>query len=369
MSLALLGFGTALPDSVIDQNEAMRIAQVLCCRAPEDATWLPSMYGQTGIETRHFSLSREVIRDVLEGTRHSQSDYLPKNTIDDRGPTTGQRMKHYAESVVPLAVRAAKDALANAEVRPSEITHVITVSCTGVFAPGVDFALIEQLPLKPTVERTHIGFMGCHGAINGLRVAAAFANANPKATVLLCAVELSSLHYHYGWNPQQVVANALFGDAAAALVGKAATEGDDDDAWRMVASGSCVLPNSASAMTWTIGDHGFEMTLGKSVPNLIAKHLRPWLASWLDQHELTIDQIASWAIHPGGPRILSAVEESLGLKPDATATSREVLAACGNVSSPTVLFILDRLRRQRAPRPAVTLAFGPGLVAEAALFV
>jgi predicted naringenin-chalcone synthase len=121
-------------------------------------------------------------------------------------------------------------------------------------------------------------------------------------------------------------------------------------------------------MTWNIGDHGFTMTLSPRVPDLIAAHLRPWLEQWLGQHGLGLERVASWAVHPGGPRILSAVEKALGLPREATAVSREVLAACGNMSSPTVLFILDRLRERSAPRPCVALGFGPGLVAEAMLF-
>jgi predicted naringenin-chalcone synthase len=121
-------------------------------------------------------------------------------------------------------------------------------------------------------------------------------------------------------------------------------------------------------MTWGIGDHGFEMTLATRVPGLIARHLRPWLESWLRDQGLELGRVASWAIHPGGPRILSAAVAALGLAPDVTAVSREVLSECGNMSSPTVLFILERLRIRQAPRPCVALGFGPGLVAEAALF-
>jgi predicted naringenin-chalcone synthase len=122
-------------------------------------------------------------------------------------------------------------------------------------------------------------------------------------------------------------------------------------------------------MGWTVGDHGFEMTLSRRVPGLIARHLRPWLESWLGDNGLSLADVRSWAVHPGGPKIVAAVGESLELAPDALAASRGVFADYGNMSSPTVLFVLDRLRRQNAPRPCVALGFGPGLVAEAALFV
>jgi predicted naringenin-chalcone synthase len=248
-----------------------------------------------------------------------------------------------------------------------EITQLVTVSCTGFNAPGIDIGLIKALDLAPTTERTHVGFMGCHGALNGLRVARALTAAAPEACVLLCAVELCSLHYHHGWDPKHVIANALFADGAAALVGVGSSM--HAEAWRLAASGACLFPDCASAMTWEIGDHGFTMTLSPRVPKLIETNLRPWMETWLGQHQLKIGDVASWAVHPGGPRVVNAVVEGLGLEPSATADSLEVLAHHGNMSSPTVLFILDRLRRRQAPRPCVAMGFGPGLAVEAALFV
>jgi predicted naringenin-chalcone synthase len=165
-----------------------------------------------------------------------------------------------------------------------------------------------------------------------------------------------------------MIANALFADGAAAVVGGPAQAAKPGE-WRLAGCGSCLIPDSAAAMTWTVGDNGFAMTLAKSVPGLIASRLRPWLAEWLGGQGLTLEQVGSWAVHPGGPRILGAVEEGLGLPAEATAPSRAVFAECGNMSSPTVLFIVERLRRAGAPRPCVALGFGPGLVAEAALFV
>jgi predicted naringenin-chalcone synthase len=181
-------------------------------------------------------------------------------------------------------------------------------------------------------------------------------------------VELCSLHFQYGWEPQQIVANALFADGAAALVGQAAQAADVSRiSWRVAATGSCVFAGSQDAMTWTVGDYGFRMTLSPRVPELIRAHLADWLTHWLAQQGLSMRDIGSWAIHPGGPRVLSAVEAALNLPAGAAEASRQVLAEHGNMSSPTVLFILERLRRAGAPLPCVMLAFGPGLTAEAAL--
>jgi predicted naringenin-chalcone synthase len=209
--------------------------------------------------------------------------------------------------------------------------------------------------------------MGCHGALNGLRVARGFIESDPCARVLLCAVELCSLHYHYGWDPDRLVANALFADGAAAVVGGWDND-PSDDCWRIRATGSCLVPDSEHAMRWRIGDNGFIMSLSASVPEIIGERLRPWMESWLKGNGLSIADVRSWAVHPGGPRILGSVSRALGLPRGATEVSKEILRDHGNMSSPTILFILDRLRRHNAPRPCVALGFGPGLVAEATLF-
>lgn len=367
MSFAILGLSTAVPSTAIDQDDALKFARSLCCITPEQESWLPGLHAQTGIRTRRMVFSKEFVADLKNGTRHSGCVFLPSGTADDRGPSTGQRMQFYAAEAPPLALTATGRALDRAGLTPEEITHLITVSCTGFRAPGLDYELIHGLGLPATTERTHLGFMGCHGALNGLRVAQALAGSNPKARILLCALELCSLHYSYTWDAERVVANSIFADGCAAVVG-GPSEQAPRDAWRIAATGSCYLPDSAKAMTWTIGDNGFEMTLSKKVPGLIATNLRAWMQSWLAQSGLELTQVASWAIHPGGPRILMAVEEALGLRREQTAIALEVLAEFGNMSSPTVLFILERLRNQGAPRPCVALGFGPGMVAEATLF-
>jgi predicted naringenin-chalcone synthase len=366
MSFAILGLGTALPPCEFRQADAVRVAQVLC-QDPRQKPLVRVLYRQSEIEKRYLVLGDQVVQDFIHGTRHSQSIFLPSGTADDRGPTTHQRMQIYVAEAFPLALRAARQALTESGLAANDLTHIITVSCTGFSAPGVDVALIKALGLPPTVERTHIGFMGCHGALNGLRVARAFTAAEPEARVLLCAVELCSLHFQPGWDPQRMVPTALFADGAAAVVGTGGAE--RNGCWRVIANGAGLFPDCEDAMTWNLGDHGFDMTLSTKVPNLIEANLRPWLESWLARQGFGIKEIGSWAIHPGGPRILNAVAETLGLNAAATEVSREVLTQHGNMSSPTVLFILDRLRRQGAPLPCVALGFGPGLAAEAVLFV
>lgn len=359
MSFSILGLGTALPEHTFDQMEGAEIAQQVCCETEEQGRLLKVLYRRSGVQNRHICVPHHTaLKWLHNGNGNGQPNY---------GPTTRERMELYHEHSLPLARQAAERALAEADVERKSITHLVTASCTGFSAPGVDIDLITGLDLASTTQRVNVGFMGCHGAINAMRTALAFATADPAARVLICAVELCSLHYRYRWDPERIVGNALFADGSAAIVAGNVEAGDE--LWRVAATGSCLVPDSTDAMTWRLGDNGFEMTLSARVPDLIERHLRPWLTRWLASEGTSIEAIGSWAVHPGGPRILSAVEESLALPREATAVSREVLAQCGNMSSPTVLFILDRLRRSGAPRPCVALAFGPGLVAEAALLV
>jgi predicted naringenin-chalcone synthase len=174
------------------------------------------------------------------------------------------------------------------------------------------------------------------------------------------------LHHQYGWNADRIVANSLFADGAGAVIALSGQPERSSD-YRVMASGSTVIADSEDAMCWRIADHGFEMTLSARVPELISQHLRPWLEDWLAQQELDLASVGSWAVHPGGPRILSAFEEATGIDPKALEISQQVLTAHGNMSSPTILFILDQLRRTDVRRPCVALAFGPGLTIEAAL--
>jgi predicted naringenin-chalcone synthase len=163
-----------------------------------------------------------------------------------------------------------------------------------------------------------------------------------------------------------MLGNALFADGAAALV-LAASQADDASIYRLRDTGSCLLEESREAITWYIGDSGFDMSLSNRVPGIIAEQLAPWLAAWLDSKGHSIDTINSWAVHPGGPRILEAVDAALGFDSHTLSTSRAILSEYGNMSSPTVLFILERFLRENTSGPCVMLGFGPGLMAEVAL--
>jgi predicted naringenin-chalcone synthase len=356
MSMNISGIGTALPTHRISQDDAAQIAKTYSCETAAQERLFVTLYRRAGVKGRG-----SVVLDRSEGLLESRQSFYT-----GEAPTTLARMRKYEAEAGPLAVTAATSALRDAGVEPDRVTHLVTVSCSGFHAPGFDISLVKQLPLSNQVARTHLGFMGCHGALNALRVAQAFLDADRSACVLLCALELCSLHHQYGWDADKVVSNALFADGAAAVVAFSAG-GTAVRRYQFIASGSKVIDDSEDAMSWRIGDHGFEMTLSPRVPELICQHLKPWLEDWLAGHDLNPATIGSWAVHPGGPRILSAVCEAVGLDPAVLDTSQQVLADHGNMSSPTILFILDRLSRTSGSIPCVALAFGPGLTVEAAL--
>lgn len=366
MNAKLLGIGTALPRNFVDQRAAAQIALGLVNRSPDDGWHIEEVYLSAGIEKRHSV--------VLEGAGclSTTQTFFPtlEATVDlsDRhGPSTSERMGRYFKEAVPLAMSAAQKALERAEVDPGQIDHLVTVTCTGFIAPGVDCALIEELNLSRDVSRTQVGFMGCHGAFNGLRTARSLAIANPGSTVLMVAVELCSIHFDYGWDLTRVIANSLFSDGAGAAVIRADAN-SSAEGWTLAANGSHVVAKTEDAMTWKVGDCGFEMSLSRKVPTLICKHLKPWLCQWLKKHDLEIDDIKTWAVHPGGPSILHAAEKAIPLPAGQLDVSREVLREFGNMSSPTILFVLERLQEEGAQLPCVALGFGPGLTIEAMLW-
>jgi predicted naringenin-chalcone synthase len=364
MPLSIRGIGTAVPPHQVSQTEAMALAERVSADNGSRAALVRRIQGRTQVRQRGSVLA------TGHADQHPIHERLP--FYGSQSPSTAARMAAFADHAAPLALDAVRGALADAAIEAQRITHLITVCCTGFQAPGLDLALIHQLGLDAGVQRTHVGFMGCHGALNGLRVAQAFVEADADAVVLLCCVELCSLHLYYGWDPEKVVANALFADGAAALVASARPANPGPGAgpnpgFQLLATGSTVIPNTAELMHWQIGDHGFEMGLSSRVPEAVAGQLRPWLEHWLQPRGQRLADIASWAVHPGGPRILQACAAALQLEPHQIAASEAVLQEHGNMSSATILFILDRLRRAAAPGPCLALAFGPGLCAEVAL--
>ncbi len=361
MPLSIHGLGTAIPEQTVNQTESTALSEWVSADNAERASLVRRIQRRSQVQTRGSVL-------LTGDAKQAIHQRLPFYGVDS--PSTATRMEAFRLHATSLALKASKHALAEAQISANRITHLITISCTGFHAPGVDFDLIDQLQLPLNIQRTHVGFMGCHAALNGLRVAHAFIEADPKAVVLLCAVELCSLHLQYGWNPEQVVANTLFADGAAALIATRSKINNKEPisaGLSLQASGSTVIPETRDLMHWQIGNQGFSMGLSPKVPKEIAKTLQPWLSEWLNERGTDLNSIQHWAIHPGGPRILQACADALSLSEDQLAVSRHVLSHYGNMSSATVLFVLEHMRQHHCHGPCVALAFGPGLCAEVAL--
>lgn len=364
MNVELFSVGVAVPEHRITQNAALALAERICCVDNRQKRFAKALYEHAGVATRHAVLP------LSEADRWAPHGGQQEDGQPNLGPSTEVRMEYYKEHALPLAVQASRQALERSERRPSDITHLVTVSCTGFAAPGVDLGLIDELALSPTTQRVHVGYMGCHGAINGLRVAHGLACASSSNRILVCSVELCTIHYAFQWSNERMLGNALFADGAGAVVlGSTGDGASNARRWRLAATGSYVFPNTAGAMAWSIGNHGFAMTISAELPGLIQANLSDWLTAWLESQGLAVRDVGLWAVHPGGPRIVEAVAVAMGLTSKQTATSREVLSAYGNMSSATVLFILQSLVDGVERPPCVALGFGPGLVAEAALFI
>ncbi|MEQ9453744.1 MAG: type III polyketide synthase [Phycisphaeraceae bacterium] len=372
-SARVLGLGTALPAHRLSREMALRFALDRLPDRQADLGWIARRYDRSGVDARFTCLPPEAAVASEFDLPSIEGFFQKASSHADKGPSTAERMALYERCAPPLIERAVSSAIASAGLDAHEITHLITTTCTGFFSPGLDHLLIDRLGLHESVQRVQVGFMGCHAAINGLGVAEALASREVGARVLLACVELCSLHFQYDACREQVVANALFGDgAAAAVVGQPGEQqvgtGSDHVSIRVLGRWSHVLPGTHEAMSWRVTDHGFRMTLKPEVPGLLQGCLHEGLLDrWLAVHGLNRKEVSGWAVHPGGPRVLDAVEDALSLPSEALSVSREILLSHGNMSSPTILFILRALMASGVRGHTVLMAFGPGLTLELAL--
>ncbi len=355
MTARILSIGTALPVTRVDQT----VLRDLFAAQPDfdrrGQRLVGAAFDAAAIDTRH-SVLPQLAGEPAAGLDVRDGDRLLM-------APTGARNDEYRRTAPALSAEASRSALSRAGVDAADVTHVVTVSCTGMFAPGPDYLLVRDLGLSPTVERYHLGFIGCAAAIPALRLAARAVAADPSAVVLVSATELCSLHWQTSSHPDQIVAASVFADGAAAAV---VASGDDTRAGLDLEDfATHVTDDGEKDMAWTVGDSGFEMTLTPEVPRIIGREITA-IAEDVLGDLATVD---AWAVHPGGRSILDRVESALDLDAAALAPSREVLRAHGNMSSATLLFILRDLLADTARGDGeriAALAFGPGLTVEAA---
>jgi predicted naringenin-chalcone synthase len=288
--------------------------------------------------------------------RDAEEIYVPGSF-----PSTARRMEIF-EKFAPRLAGCALNRLAVSEAERQSITHVVVTSCTGLYAPGLDFDIIRHLRLNPSVERTMIGFMGCYAAINALKAANYIVRAQPTARVLVLNLELCSLHLQETQDLEQILSFLLFADGCAACLVSSEPMGLAMDSFLAVS-----LPDTRHLITWRIRDGGFDMQLSGQVPG----ELKRTMKETGDQvtHGRDPGSFELWAVHPGGRTILDAVEQGLELSPEALRFSRDILARFGNMSSATVMFVLQQvMAAARSGQQGCAMSFGPGVTAETMLF-
>lgn len=293
------------------------------------------------------------------------TDASATNAVDRSGfytpgsfPSTGARMRLYERRAPELAERAVRDLGIDQSL--DRITHLIVVSCTGFVAPGLDLALVDRLGLRPDVERTVVGFMGCYAALNGLKLARHIVRSEPQARVLVVCVELCTLHFQETHDLEKILSFSLFGDGAAAALVSNDPVGFELDSFHTV-----LVADEPDLITWTIRDQGFDMVLSGKVPATLQRALRERSAQVAEDRS----EIDAWMVHPGGRSVLDAVAEAFALPSPALQASRSVLARYGNMSSATILFVARELLQSAEPcTRGLAMAFGPGLTAETMRF-
>ncbi len=353
---------SANPEMSFEQNLARDILKEKLGQDRKVRAILHAIYGHSGIEKRHT-----VLDDALD---ESPDSFFNRVFSDEaEGPTTEERNTIYTEASKQLFLKIGQNLLQrNPSVSASDISHVITVSCTGFYAPGPDFELVKGLGLDPSTQRYHLGFMGCYAAFPALKMAKAFCEADPNATVMVICTELCTLHFQNKTDLDNLVAASVFADGSAGVL--VSSKEPANKGYRMDGFAASLAYEGEKDMAWTIGDTGFDMILSSYVPDIIESNLGNIITPLLDEFSITKEEVETWAIHPGGRAIIDKVVEAMELDEKQVQSSREVLANYGNMSSATVLFVLENIlgKSPQNGTKVLPIAFGPGLTIESGLF-
>jgi predicted naringenin-chalcone synthase len=323
------------------------------------------LYKKSGIDQRHSVIGN------FDDEQRPEAFFRRDGRDRLQEPSTAARNAIYAREAQRLSVElAGRTISACPGIEAGDISHVITASCTGFSNPGSDYHIVNNLGLSATTQRYNLGFMGCYAAFPALNMARQFCVANPDAVVLVLCLELCTLHLQLNHREDSMLANSLFSDGAAAVIVSARQPQADRSAFRLGDFRSGLVPDGEADMAWTVGDLGFDIALSSYVPRIIGANIRQAIEPLLETGELPLDQVRSWAVHPGGKAILDKVAGSLGLNENQIAASRKVLRDYGNMSSATVLFVLREILNDcQAPEREniCAMAFGPGLTVEMGL--
>jgi len=345
------GIGTAVPERYLSSEQNGSLLSQTCV-TPRGVRLLQRIAPLTGIEKRHLA-ALDYVAPCDEDVRL----YRPASE-QPRGPGMAARNALFEEVAGALVVQALS---AFPHERLSRVGTLVTASCTHASAPGLERPILARTPVPASAHRWNLGFMGCSAGLAAVRLVHHLTCADDMALVVAC--ELSSLHFQYTDQLDQMTANLLFADGAGAVL-----LGATPSPVRVIRCACATLPGSADQMVWFAGDNGLQLRLSQDLPDTLAASLPEFVKNLLREHDMSIEDVDHWVVHPGGPQILDSVQRSLGLAGDALDASRSVFRRFGNMSSPTVFFILRELIQSGAVGRAVALAFGPGLTIELVLF-
>ncbi|MBL7873197.1 MAG: type III polyketide synthase [Cyclobacteriaceae bacterium] len=355
----ITSIGTANPANKFSQAQLADFMIQAMQLNEQDTRKLKTIFRASGIETRY-----SVIDDY--GKKDEFKFYSNGLNLEPL-PTTKERLELFREKSLSLSLQAISDCLAKVSSNESKaLTHLIVVSCTGLYAPGLDIDLVKSLNLSSNIQRLCINFMGCYAAFNAIKIANAYCESDPNAKVLVVCTELCSIHFQKECSDDNLLANALFADGSAALLIESSPRKGVN--LKPVSFFCDLAPEGAQDMAWTVGDLGFEMRLSAYVPEVIKRGIASLTKKLLAQISNQLSDISYYAIHPGGKKILEVIEQELGLTKKDNQASYEILKKFGNMSSPTVLFVLNEISKNLngvdSGKKILSFAFGPGLTLE-----
>lgn len=364
MNPTITAIGTAHPPHREPQEQALTfMSHALELSAPRKRLYR-SLYKSTGIKHRYT-----VLEDYTKS--HGELAFFP-NDPSQPFPGTGERMLAYKKYALPLALSAIDNCLNQLDhFDKNSITHLIAISCTGMYAPGLDIDITLSLDLPTHIHRTAINFMGCYGVFNGLKAAYAFCQSQPNAKVLLVSVELCTLHFQKNTALHNMISSAIFADGAGAMLIESTPSNPNNKALSLIDFQCDIIPNTQHEMAWDIGNSGFDMILTAYVSDAIRQGIAQFMQKLLNRQKIKFSDIDLYATHPGGTKILEACEEALSISQEQNRYAREILENYGNMSSATVIFVLKALWEELGQtdhgKHVFSCAFGPGLTLESML--
>jgi len=352
----IISIGLALPPYKHKQDDILKFMQLVYAMNNADSRKLKYLYQHSGIDYR-YSVIPDYSRDVNAWEFYPQTENL------EPFPSLEQRISMFNKTAGPLSVTAIQECI-HGLINGDEITHLITVSCTGMSAPGLDLQVMELMDLPQNIYRTSINFMGCYAAIHGLKIADAICRSEKNAKVMIVCTELCTLHFQKEPTVDSIASSLLFGDGAAAVL---VTNNEyNKKGLKLDQFYSEVISKGKKDMAWELSSSGFLMTLSGFVPELLEEDFNPLVTKALEKANVDRKEIAQWCIHPGGRRILDAIHRSLSFTNGDLKYSYETLKEVGNLSSATILFVLKKIMNSglTSGQRVFGAAFGPGLTME-----